>query len=227
MQAPALEKLIDDQSVTALVDLSFRAASIGYQEGRELSLFMTNILWDTSMDDDNEVGLTKKKNDSFLLAYITHLPHSTPYWDKSLQHSEKRGRLARDGNGARPDFVSGFKSRGKMSYLMMAEIKKKAQRDTVILTDMEKLALEMKDCIDAMARDRVDIVGIKVYGYTIVGHEIALYSVLLEASGICMMRELGKAYLPRNHHYLTLLPNTINLFLSLQRGLKESARLCE
>ncbi|KAG0230761.1 hypothetical protein BGW41_002397 [Actinomortierella wolfii] len=242
IQAPPLAKLIDDQSVIELVNLSFRMASVGYQEGREmvrqwqgnqavgdilLSLFMTNILWDTAMDDDNEVGLTKKKNDPFLLAYITHLPHSTPYWDKTLPPSEKRRGLARDGNGARPDFYSGFRVHGKMSYLLMVEIKKKPQGDATILTDLEKLALEMKDCIDAMARNHVDIIGVKVFGYTVVDHEIVMYSMSLEAPGIYMMLELGKAYLPRNHHDLTVLPNTINLFLNLQRGLEASARLYE
>ncbi|KAF9540989.1 hypothetical protein EC957_003568 [Mortierella hygrophila] len=187
MQVPALEKLIDDQSVTALVDFSFRSASIGYQEGRELV---------RQWQGDQAVG------DTLWSLFMTNI------LDKSLPPSEKRRRLTRDGNDARPDFFSGFKSRGKMSYLMMVEIKKKAQGDTVILTDMEKLALEMKVCIDAMARGRVDIVSIKVYGYTIVGqlrqwptksmiggHEIALYSMSLEAPGMYMMRELGKAYL--------------------------------
>ena len=48
----------------------------------------------------------------------------------------------------------------------------------------------------------------------------------IEAPGIYIMREISKAYLPRNHANMGVLPSTINLFKNLQRYLKDSASLC-
>jgi len=48
----------------------------------------------------------------------------------------------------------------------------------------------------------------------------------LDAPGLYIMRQLNKAYLPRNHFDLAVLPQTVNFFMTLQRLLQDSYALC-
>jgi len=38
-----------------------------------------------------------------------------------------------------------------------------------LLSDLEKIALQMKDSLDSMAQYKINLEGVRVYGYTIVG----------------------------------------------------------
>ncbi|KAG0301300.1 hypothetical protein BGZ97_002835 [Linnemannia gamsii] len=241
LQAPAHSMMISDEVATGLVRLALQVSAMDYQAGRLLlrgwvgeeavqdllkSLVDTNTLWDLDMDGDNELGLTRKRLDPFLSAFITHLPDSTHHWDYALEPSTKRRGVDRDTGGVRPDFQSYFRSGNNKFHLLMIEIKKKQQAGSSVLSDLEKLALQLKDCLDGLAQDCINVNGVRIYGIVIVGHEIDLYAMSLEAPGMYIMRQISKAYLPRNHFDLGMLPQIVNLFMGLQLGLQESYALC-
>ncbi|KAG0254667.1 hypothetical protein BGZ95_005966 [Linnemannia exigua] len=229
LQAPSLDNLMNAKTIEDLFDVAVRLATLRYQDGRKLArrwdgddavgevlsaLTKTSALWDTNRAQDNEVTDTKKRNDPFLEA------------DTVFPPSEARRSSASSRRGARPDYFSKIQDRGRSYFPLVVEIKKTKQGECVLLSDLEKIALQMKDSLDSMAHDKINLEGVQVYGYTIVEHEIYLYSMTIEAPGIYIMREISKAYLPRNHADMSVLPFTINLFKNLQQYLKDSASLC-
>ncbi|KAG0203734.1 hypothetical protein BGX31_003307 [Mortierella sp. GBA43] len=88
------------------------------------------------------------------------------------------------------------------------------------------LALELKDCLDNMAKQHVNLKDVRVFGIVMIGAELDLYAMSLDVPGLFIMRQLNKAYLPRNHFDLAVLPQTINFFMTLQRLLQDSYALC-
>lgn len=51
----------------------------------------------------------------------------------------------------------------------MIELKKTKQGGYVLLSDLEKNAVQMKDSLDSMAQEKISLEGVRVYGCTIVG----------------------------------------------------------
>ncbi|KAF9120021.1 hypothetical protein BGX30_003423 [Mortierella sp. GBA39] len=241
LQAPSMAMLLEDETAMELVRLSFKVASMDYQTGRQelrgwrgkeavqdllRYLVDTNTLWDEDLNAENELGLCRKRLDPFLSAYITYLPDSTHHWDQVLRPSTERRGIDRDSGGVRPDFQSYFADGNMKFYLLTIEIKKKQQAATAILSDLEKVALQLKDCLDNLAKQRINLDGVNVYGIVVIGYEVDLYAMSLDAPGLYIMRQLNKAFLPRNHFDLAVLPQTVNFFMSLQRRLQDSYALC-
>ncbi|KAI8355394.1 hypothetical protein B0O80DRAFT_528608 [Mortierella sp. GBAus27b] len=94
------------------------------------------------------------------------------------------------------------------------------------LPSENKVALELKDCLDNMAKQHVNLKDVRVFGIVMIGAELDLYAMSLDVPGLFIMRQLNKAYLPRNHFDLAVLPQTINFFMTLQRLLQDSYALC-
>ncbi|KAF9427834.1 hypothetical protein BGZ94_004049 [Podila epigama] len=236
LQSPPLEHLLDPKTVMGLFDIAVRLATLGYQDGRKMAgswraigmvmMLSVSALWDTNRAKDNEATDTKKRNDPFLEAYCTHLPNTYAQWDTVFPPSEARRMDSSNKRGTRPDYFSKVVDRGRIYYPLVVEIKKAKQGEATLLTDLEKMGLQMKDSLDAMAKARTDLQGVKVYGYTIVENELSLYSMAIESPGVYVMREISKAYLPRHHADMGVLPTTINLFANLAKYLNESAVLC-
>ncbi|KAG0336368.1 hypothetical protein BG004_008096 [Podila humilis] len=249
IQAPSLDRLMDSKTVEGLFDIAVRLSTACYQVGRRVardwdgdeavgdvlsSLTKSSALWDVNRAQDNEATDTKKRNDPFLEAYCTHLPNTHAHWDTVFPPSDVRRSSVSDKRGTRPDYFSKVQDRGRTYYPLVVEIKKAKQGERVLMSDLEKIALQMKDSLDLMAQDKVNLEGVRVYGYTIVGksqkqlvkHELCLYSMTIEARGIYIMREITKAYLPRSHADMSVLPTTLNLFKNLQQYLQVTVSLC-
>jgi len=57
---------------------------------------------------------------------------------------------------------------GRKCFVFVMEAKKTSQK-AVLQNDLEKVAFLMKDAIDNMARQRVDVSKLKVFGMVVVG----------------------------------------------------------
>ncbi|KAG0229279.1 hypothetical protein BGW42_001673 [Actinomortierella wolfii] len=95
LHAPSLDDLMDAKTVESLFDVTVRLATLCYQDDRKLArnwdgdeaigevlsaLTKSSVLWDANRAQDNEATDTKKRNDSFLEAYCTHLPNAHAHW---------------------------------------------------------------------------------------------------------------------------------------------------
>lgn len=76
-----------------------------------------------------------------------------------------------DGNslGRRPDFMLRTALRGFVCYLFFMEAKKARQGTSIVQDDLEKLAGMMKDSIDDMSKQGIDVSKLEVIGLHIVG----------------------------------------------------------
>ncbi|KAG0354552.1 hypothetical protein BGZ54_001593 [Gamsiella multidivaricata] len=110
-------------------------------------------------------------------------------------------------------------------YLFTVEVKKAVQ-GLVIQSDLEKLASEMKDGIDDLASQRINISSVRVFGMVVIGMRGDIYSMALEANGLYVMRSYTAVFAPRSHKGLGGLPLTINVFLNLKADIEESIQLC-
>lgn len=68
----------------------------------------------------------------------------------------------------RPDFFVCATLPSRQCHLFTVEIKKAAQ-GLVVQSDLEKLACEMKDAIDDLAMQKIDISSVRVFGMLVVG----------------------------------------------------------
>ncbi|KAG0379796.1 hypothetical protein BGX24_011655 [Mortierella sp. AD032] len=142
LQAPSLDNLMDARTIEGLFDVAVRLATLCYQEGRKLArrwdgddavgevlsaLTKTSALWDANRAQDNEATDTKKRNDPFLEAYCTHLPNTHAHWDMVFPPSEAR------------------------------QSSKAKQGECVLLSESEKIALQMKDSLDSMVQDKINL----------------------------------------------------------------------
>jgi len=89
--------------------------------------------------------------------------------DHELDPSAERRSISHDSGGVRPDFQSYFADGNTKFYLLTIEVKKKQQAATVILSDLEKVALELKDCLDNMAKQHVNLEDVRVFGIVMIG----------------------------------------------------------
>lgn len=85
-----------------------------------------------------------------------------------------------DGRGLRPDFFLQCKLPGRMIFPLVVEAKKKGQ-GKVGMTDLEKVGYMLKDAVDDLARNRLDVANITIFGMVIVGTFLAEieYSLLI------------------------------------------------
>ncbi|KAF9583209.1 hypothetical protein BGW38_010026 [Lunasporangiospora selenospora] len=179
LQAPSLDSLLDTRTVEDLFGLAVRLATLCYQDGHKLArnwdgedtvgevlsaLTKSSALWDANRVQDNEATDTKKRSDPFLEAYCMHLPNTHAHWDTVFPPSEARRSSASSKRGTRPDYFSKVQYRGRTYYLLMVEIKKVKQGEFVLLSDLEKIALQMKDSLVSMAQDKINLEGVQVYG---------------------------------------------------------------
>ncbi|KAF8920897.1 hypothetical protein BGZ58_004273 [Dissophora ornata] len=107
-----------------------------------------------------------------------------------------------------PDYFSYAVLLNLGCHLFAVEVKKSKQR-SVAQDDTENLAQEMKDYIDPLARQQVDVRQIKVYDMCV-------------TRGIYAMKTYAQVLFPSSHHELYGLAGPINVFLNLQKDIIES-----
>ncbi|KAG0032523.1 hypothetical protein BGZ82_006497 [Podila clonocystis] len=100
---------------------------------------------------------------------VAPLASSVERLDKVFPPSEKRRKnLEVDSRGRRPDFALQSSLRGKTCYLFFMEAKRERQ-GSAVQVDLEKIAMMMKDAIDDMSSQGLDVSQIEVIGLVIVG----------------------------------------------------------
>ncbi|KAF9377350.1 hypothetical protein CPB97_010264 [Podila verticillata] len=132
-----------------------------------------------------------------------------------LTSSVERLKKGLDENslGRRPDFMLRTTLRGIICYLFFMEAKKVRQGAAVVQDDLEKMAGMMKDAVDDMSKQGIDVGKVEVICFHIVaalqnitpgltrssGTEGRLYAMKLEARGIYVLRSIAVVYAPRSH----------------------------
>ncbi|KAG0225222.1 hypothetical protein BGX31_007701 [Mortierella sp. GBA43] len=193
------------------------------------------FLWDAS--DFNELEMIQHLFNPFLSTFMddgkyktqTNTDESTKMVnrDKLFLPSQKRKEDAMaEGRGRRPDFFMYCEKPGEQCHVFAMEAKKSGQ-GTVLQNDLEKVGLLMKDAIDTMCKQRINVSEVKVFGLVIVGAEGVVYSMELPARGIYFMKRYAIIYAPRSQHDLHVLAGTINVFMNLREELARTIRVCK
>lgn len=116
------------------------------------------------------MGIHAKENKGLLptdlLAIIFFL---FTFREKEFQPSKERRQTdTPDSKGRRPDYFLKVDLLGLECFLFVLEAKKH-RHTSPVQTDLEKVGNQLKDSIDYLARNRVDISGVRVYGAVVVG----------------------------------------------------------
>ncbi|KAG9063341.1 hypothetical protein KI688_004223 [Linnemannia hyalina] len=96
---------------------------------------------------------------------------------------------------------------------------KKTGQKKVLHIDLEKVAFLLKDAIDDMARHRVDVAKLKVFGMVMIGTGGVIYSMQPVAGGIYLMKNYALVYAPQFQFDLCVVAGAINTFLNLREEL--------
>ncbi|OAQ32432.1 hypothetical protein K457DRAFT_16439 [Linnemannia elongata AG-77] len=178
-----------------------------------VALFSTGFLWGDQ--DYNEAERIKNLWDPFLKTYLEPIAGCKGRWEKEFQPSKERRQTdTPDSKGRRPDYFLKVDLLGLECFLFVLEAKKH-RHTSPVQTDLEKVGNQLKDSIDYLARNRVDISGVRVYGAVVVGDEATVYSMELVASGVYVMKQYGVLCAPRSNMYLGLLGQTVNTLQNL------------
>ncbi|KAG9062183.1 hypothetical protein KI688_006515 [Linnemannia hyalina] len=209
LQAPPMAMLLEDETAMELVRLSFKVASMDYQTGRQelrewrgkeavqdllYYLIDTNILWDEDLNAEDELGLCRKRLDPFLSAYITHLPDSCGALKREelLAAWNPLSQVASQPPQTTTQHTSlGLCTRAVNGEAWHRPLKKKQQAATAILSDLEKVALQLKDCLDNLAKQRINLDGVNVYGIVVIGYELDLFQ---DSYALCTRPRLSHTY---------------------------------
>ncbi|KAI7827445.1 hypothetical protein BC939DRAFT_445270 [Gamsiella multidivaricata] len=233
-----MQQRITSEAVQDVFDVAINISNTSYVDARNwilqwqgdldvrsllTSMLGTSALWDGSRD--NEAGLIKKKFDPFFLTFICSVKHLNAFWDMTFPPSKRRKSMDPGLRSQRPDFFVCAMLSSHQCYLFTVEVKKAVQ-GLVIQSDLEKLASEMKDGIDDLASQRINISSVRVFGMVVIGMRGDIYSMALEANGLYVMRSYTAVFAPRSHKGLGGLPLTINVFLNLKADIEESIQLC-
>lgn len=233
-----LQQRVKPQVLQDVFDVAFNIGNTSYVDARHwilqwpgdldvksllTSMLGTSALWDSSRD--NEAGLLKKRFDPFFSTFICPIKHLNVFWDMTFPPSKRRKSLDPGLRSQRPDFFVCATLPSRQCHLFTVEAKKTAQ-GLIVQSDLEKLACEMKDAIDDLAMQKIDISSVRVFGMLIVGLQADIYSMALEASGLYVMRSYTTVFAPRSHKDLGGLAMVINVFLNLKADIEESVRLC-
>ncbi|KAK3846794.1 MAG: hypothetical protein J3R72DRAFT_227082 [Linnemannia gamsii] len=185
-----------------------------------VALFSTGFPWGDQQYNESE--LIRHLWDPFLKTYLEPIADCRGRWDKEFQPFKERRRIDTP-RGRRPDYFLKVDLLGLESFLFVLEAKKQRQTSPV-QTDLEKIGNELKDSIDYLARNRVDISGVKVYGAVVVGVEATVYSMELMASGVYVMKQYGVLCAPRSNAHLGLIGQTINTLQNLASEIEATIR---
>ncbi|KAG0308204.1 hypothetical protein BGZ99_001205 [Dissophora globulifera] len=231
-----IEKGLEDVEMLELQKLALKLGNLNHRESEELILNWngsTNIkkvlvglvendfLW--SSVPFNEHELLIHVFDPLLKAYICGVTGSLGRWDQVFPPSQSRKKsLDESSLGRRPDFMLRTVLRGIVGYLFFMEAKTARQGGAVIQDDLEKLAGMMKDAIDDMSKQGVDVGKVEVICLHIVGTEGRLYAMKLEARGIYVLRSIAVVYTPRSHFDFGVLIATINVLMHIQKRLEKT-----
>ncbi|KAF8978011.1 hypothetical protein BGZ46_006941 [Entomortierella lignicola] len=232
-------RIVTEETVDEVFEMASMISKHTYQVARSLvqrssvdpdlrQLFMdllgTNSLW--TSDSDNEVGMTKTKLDPLFNSFICPIKSIQVYWDKTYPPSEER-KKAEDQSlrGRRPDFFACAVLPNARCHLFVVEVKRSKQ-GKVVQNDLEKLAQEMKDSIDSLARMNMDIIKIKVYGMVVIESIGKIYSMQVVSRGVYLMKSYAHISLPQTHHDLFGLAGSINVLKNLRKDLMESICQC-
>ncbi|KAF9326934.1 hypothetical protein BG006_009691 [Podila minutissima] len=198
-----IEKGVEDTVMLELQKLALELSNLSHQESEELILSWNG---DTSM----KKVLAGLVEDDFL-------------WDQAFPPSQKRKKgLDENSLGRRPDFMLRTTLRGIVCYLFFMEAKKVRQGAAVVQDDLEKMASMMKDSIDDLSKQGIDISKVKVICLQIVGTEGHVYAMKLEARGIYVLRSIAVVYTPRSHFDFGVLATTINVLMHVQKRLEKT-----
>ncbi|KAF9079365.1 hypothetical protein BGX27_006527, partial [Mortierella sp. AM989] len=89
--------------------------------------------------------------------------------DQAFPPSQNRKKgLDENSLGRRPDFMLKTSIHGLVCYLFFMEAKKVRQGTAVVQDDLEKLASMMKDAIDDMSKQGINVCNVEVIGLHIV-----------------------------------------------------------
>ncbi|KAG0006488.1 hypothetical protein BGZ80_005268, partial [Entomortierella chlamydospora] len=190
-----IEKGIENTTIQELQRLALELSNLSHRESEELILSWdgdTNIkrvlgglveesfLWSSAPFNEHELLI--HIFDPFLKAYICSVKGSIGRWDQAFPLSQNRKKgLDENSQVRKPAFTLKASISGIVCYLFFVEVKKVRQSAAVVQDDLEKLAGMMKDAIDDMSKQGVNIGVVEVIGLHIVGTEGRLYSMKLEA----------------------------------------------
>ncbi|KAG0031680.1 hypothetical protein BGZ81_000770 [Podila clonocystis] len=230
-----IQQGMDDAALTQLQKLALEIGNLSHAQAEEHVLDWTgahdikkslaglvadDFLWTTPPFNEHELLI--HVFDPLIKAYVCSVKTSTGRWDKVFPPSEKRRKgFEIDSRGRRPDFALQSSLRGKTCYLFFMEAKKERQ-GSAVQADLEKIAMMMKDAIDDMSSQGLDVSQIEVIGLVIVGTEGRLYAMRLEARGIYVMRFLTVIYAPRSQYDFSVLASTINTLIHVHDRLEQT-----
>ncbi|KAG0003408.1 hypothetical protein BGZ80_005799 [Entomortierella chlamydospora] len=88
------------------------------------------------------------------------------------------------------------------------------------------MAFLLKDAIDNMVRQQVDVAALKMFGMVVAGMEGVIYLMQLIARGIYLMKQYAVLHVPRSQFDLCVVTGAINTFLNLREELVKTMEIC-
>ncbi|KAG0247527.1 hypothetical protein BG011_001346 [Mortierella polycephala] len=235
----SLKKLLSKDVLAELADYAIDLSMMNHDDAQDSVLDWTGnrdvkkvlsylladgFLWDDP--DFNELEMIQHVFDPFLKTFISTIKGAVGRWDKVFLPSQERKEDAiTEGRGRRPDYFMQCDFPGRKCFAFVMEAKKTSQK-AVLQNDLEKVAFLMKDAIDNMARQRVDVPKLKVFGMVVVGVEGVVYSMELAARGIYLMKKYAVVYAPQSQFNLGVLGSSINVFMNLREELIKAIDIC-
>ncbi|KAG9061436.1 hypothetical protein KI688_007425 [Linnemannia hyalina] len=161
----------------------------------------------------NEHGVIRAHWDPLLITYISTVPSSTSHWDAPFPPSEAR-KMTEDPvlQARRIDYHITTSLLGKSCHFFIKEAKKGSQAARAFQRDTENISLELKDSLDHLCRQKVNITKVSVFGLVVVGCARAVYEIALVSRGLYIMTAFAEVYVLRSNTDMHCLAGSIDTF---------------
>ncbi|KAF9137130.1 hypothetical protein BGX30_010527 [Mortierella sp. GBA39] len=101
---------------------------------------------------------------------------------------------------------------GKSCHFFIMEAKKGSQAARAFQTNTEKISLELKDSLDHLCRQKVNMTKVSVFGLVVVGCAGTVYEMALVSRGLYIMTVFAEVYVPRSNTDMHCLAGSIDTF---------------
>ncbi|KAF9090037.1 hypothetical protein BGX27_002356 [Mortierella sp. AM989] len=232
----SLKKLLSNDSIGDLASYAIDLSQMRYSDAQDSTLdwignrdvkkVLNHLLADDFLrksPDFNELEMVKHVFDPFLKTFISSIQSGVGRWDKTFLPSQERKKDAlTEIEGGLCAILFEFQ------FQFGFEFDSNAHKPPVKHKDSNgiRLGALLKDAIDSMAKQGVDVTMLKVFGMVVVGVEGELFSMQLVARGIYLMKHYAVLHAPRSQYDFGVVAGTTNTFLNLKEELIATMDVC-
>ncbi|KAF8953438.1 hypothetical protein BGZ46_003207 [Entomortierella lignicola] len=128
--------------------------------------------------------------------------------------------------GRKPNYFMELILANLTCYLIVLEAKKSRQTPPM-QTDMGKVINLLKDSVDHLAHQAVDVNKIKLFGVVVIGEKVTVYTMELAAKGVYVMKTYTVSYVPQLKDVLAVIGAAMDVLMSMKIELEVLISQCE